>query len=133
MLLIWTGALLVWREVDGTRRSVHEEIAASSRVAVQILQVVEEGPADRSLALLQRMGRVRATELSVYDTQGVRLYTSPPSRYKVGRDAPAWFAALVSPSLAAQVIALPGARLEVRPDPSRAIVDGWDDFVNLMA
>lgn len=131
-LMALTVGLLAWREINGTRRSVHEEIEAASRVAVQVLRVVNQRPFAEARIMVQGLGRVRANEITLFDAQGGVAYVSPPSPYKPGRQAPDWFAALVMPRTAVQNIALPGGRLSVRPDPSRAVLDGWDDFVQLM-
>lgn len=131
-LMALTVGLLAWREVNGTRRSVHEEIEAANRVAVQVLRVVNQRPFDEARIMVQGLGRVRANEITLFDPQGRVAYVSPPSPYKPGRQAPDWFAGLVTPGTATQDIALPGGRLSVRPDPSRAVLDGWDEFVQLM-
>ncbi|AWI54065.1 sensor histidine kinase [Aquabacterium olei] len=131
-LMALTVSLLAWREINGTRRSVHEEIEAASRVAVQVLRVVNQLPFDEARIMVQGLGRVRANEITLFDAQGSVAYVSPPSPYKPGRQAPDWFAGLVTPRTAVQDIALPGGRLSVRPDPSRAVLDGWDEFVQLM-
>jgi len=86
-------------EIDAARRGVREEIEAANRVATQVLQRVvwvyaREGVPSLK-AFLERLGRVRANELTLLDEAGTVLYRSPPTEYKKGRDAPAWFAALV--------------------------------------
>lgn len=126
MGLMLTG--LAWREIDGTRRSVHEEVEAANRVAVQVLQVVEQRPFDEALLMLKGLGRVRANRLSLFDGREVLVYTSPESPYKPGRHAPVWFAGLVTPETLPRQIALPDGHLDVLADPSRAVLDGWDDF-----
>jgi two-component system, NarL family, sensor histidine kinase UhpB len=60
------------------------------------------------------------------------VYESPPSVYKAGRDAPQWYARLVMPTLAPIRLELPGARIEVIPDASRATLDAWDDLTHLL-
>jgi len=59
------------------------------------------------------------------------LYSSPTSVYKAGRDAPDWFAGLVSPPPSKLSIAFPGGQLVVHSNASRAVLDAWDDFVLL--
>ncbi|WP_294638762.1 sensor histidine kinase [uncultured Aquabacterium sp.] len=131
-LMALTIGLLAWREIDGTRRSVHEEVEAASRVAVQLLHLVGQRDLEDARIVVQGLGRVRANEIALFDGQGQRIYTSPPSPYKPGRQAPIWFARLVSPDTPARDITLPGGRITVQPDPSRAVLDGWDDFLQLM-
>jgi two-component system sensor histidine kinase UhpB len=124
---------LGWREIDGTRRSVREEIEAASRVAIQVLGVIEQRPFDEALLMLSGMGRVRANRLTLINGRGEKVYTSPESLYKPGRNAPAWFASLVTPETSLRHIALPEGRIELMADPSRAVLDGWDDFSSLVA
>ena len=43
------------------------------------------------LAYLEGIGRIRSNDVVLYDDRGEALYRSPPSPYKSGRNAPAWF------------------------------------------
>jgi len=127
---------LLLQQVDDDRQSVNEEVVAAHRVALQLLNRVvwasaAQGP-QVMLSYLRGMGRVRSNEITVYDGQGGVKYRSPPSAYKSGRSAPAWFERIVSPRIPVQTIALPEGRLEVRADPSRAALDAWDGFVVLV-
>jgi two-component system sensor histidine kinase UhpB len=133
-LLFLTAVLaLQWRSM---RDSVHEEVVAANLVAAQLLNrtvwryAAQGTPA--MLAFLQGMGRVRSNDITLYDATGRELYRSPPSPYKAGRDAPAWFAALVVPPPSVQSIEFPDGRLEVRANASRAAVDAWDYAVMLV-
>jgi hypothetical protein len=81
---------------------------------------------------LNKVGRVRANEIELLDDSGYMIYNSPPPVYKAGRDAPAWYSNIVSPAVKTQEIELEKGRLLVRADPSRAVLDGWDDFVPLL-
>lgn len=132
---IFVGVLL-WQQVDNTRRSVREEVEAASLVATQLLTRVTWVYGQSGLPgmkeFLERLGRVRANDIELLDIGGVEIYRSPPSPYKAGRDAPEWFARIVSPPMEAKQIALPSGRLLVRADPSRATLDGWDDLVRLL-
>lgn len=124
-------------EVDRTRRAVHEEIRAANVVATQLLsRVAQTYERDGSLPVLlflKHLGRVRANEITLRDHQGDLLYRSPPSTYKAGREAPAWFAHMLLPDTAAHSFALSGgAELIVEANASRAVLDGWDDFVELL-
>lgn len=127
------GALLVSNERD----SIREEITAGHRITVQLLGMVARtsplvGPPPLVMYdFLQRLGRVRANDIRLYDAANVLRYRSPAATYKAGREAPQWFARLLAPRLAVTDIALPGARLEVEPEPSRAILDAWDDLLVL--
>lgn len=124
-------AVLVGLWLHGARQGIHEEIEAASRVSGQWLTVlVERVPAtsDGLLAAIRPLGRVRANELQLLTADGRLLYRSPPPTYKVGRQAPEWFAALLQPSLEARVLALGDWRLRLVPDASRAVLDAWDDL-----
>lgn len=133
--LVALGGLLLSEH----RKSIEEEIEAAHRVSVQLLgtaiqtsRMLGGGPADL-MAFLQSLGRVRANEIRFQTADGRVAYVSPPSSYKSGRSAPEWFARLMSPRLEATVIGLPGARLEIVPDPSRAILDAWDSLLSVAA
>jgi hypothetical protein len=125
--------------VLGARSSIHEEIEAGTRVTVQMLSSVamlaevSGRPRAMLLGYLQQLGRVRANDILLFDATGAApIYRSPPSTYKAGRNAPAWYAELVAPRIAPTTIRLRGARLEVVPEPSRATLDAWDDLMHLL-
>ena len=135
-LLLAFAAMLAALQLNNTSRGVHEEIGGSNLVAIQVLSQVEatsrEGGLPAMLGFLQALGRIRGNEIELYSEDGALLYRSPPPRYKAGRDAPQWYARLVAPPLNNREIVLPHGRVVVRPDPSRAILDGYDDFVPLL-
>lgn len=122
-------------QIGNFRDSVREEVVAANRVAHQLLtrtallQAAQGTPA--MVDYLHGLGRVRSNDLSLFDAQGQELYRSPPSPYKAGRDAPAWFLRLVAPEPKEQSIAFPDGKLVVRADASRAAIDAWDQFVEL--
>jgi two-component system sensor histidine kinase UhpB len=117
-------------QLRSMRDSVHEEVVAANRVAAQLLDrtvwryAAQGTPA--MLAFLQGVGRVRSNDIELLDAQGNELYRSPPSNYKPGRDAPAWFGALISPPPSVQSIEFPDGKLVVRANASRAALDAWD-------
>jgi two-component system sensor histidine kinase UhpB len=124
---------LEWR---GMRDAVREEVDAANRVAAQFIHrtVMGDFPGLPMLRLyFERIGRVRSNDIVLYDADNHEIYRSPPSPYKQGRDAPAWFAALVTPAPRVQSVEFPGGRLELHANPSRAVVDAWDDFAVLGA
>lgn len=126
---------LLAQQIEATRSSVREEIIAGNRVAGQLLERVGwvyrlSGPG-ALLEFLNQLGRVRANDISLRSDAGQELYRSPPPVYKQGRAAPDWFAQWVAPPLQRQVISLPGGQLVVEADPSRAILDGWDDLMRM--
>lgn len=126
-------------DVLGTRSSVREEIQASNIVAAQLMSNFDwsgtsENSDDNRLALvnyLTHLGRVRATEISLLDASGGVVYRSPPSTYKAGRDAPAWYASLVAPDPIRQTFHTHAGDLVIEANASRAVLDGWDDAVRL--
>jgi len=123
-------------QLRSLREGVHEEVIAANRVAAQLLrrtawlQAAQGTPA--MLAFLQGVGRIRSNDIFLLDAQGTELYRSPPSPYKVGREAPDWFAQLVLPPPSEQSIEFPDGRLVVRSDASRAAIDAWDYTVSLV-
>lgn len=131
LFTVATGNLLI----SETRNSVREEMEAGTRVTVQLLETViantkpVDGSHDKALlAFLQRVGRVRANDIKLYDDNDRVIYTSPPSIYKQGRWAPQWFTRVVDPGLSGFRLNLPGGAVVITPDPSRSILDAWDDM-----
>lgn len=112
------------------RESVQEEVVAANRVASQLLQrnawayAAQGTPA--MLGYLQGIGRVRSNDITLLDAQGHELYRSPPSPYKAGRNAPAWFDRLIAPPPTVQSIEFPDGKLVMRSNASRAAIDAWD-------
>ena len=135
LLLSFVAAVMAI-ELRSMRRAINEEVVAANRVASQLLQrtalhhVAQGVPAMQ--AFLEGIGRVRSNDITLLDSAGHVLYRSPASTYKFGRDAPAWFDRLVAPSPSVQFIAFPDGKLEMRANASRAIVDAWDDTVELL-
>jgi PAS domain S-box-containing protein len=126
--------------VDGTRDSIHEEVTASTRITMQLLGTVvytsQFIPGHRTyqgliVDFLDRVGRVRASEIRLYDVLGNLIYKSPPSSYKAGRYAPGWFAKLVTPKFSVMRLRIPGGTLVVVPDASRSTLDAWDNLARL--
>ena len=130
-------AALTWLMVDNHRSSIQEEVEAAHRVTVQMLGTAAQtsrvfGAAPAVMVdYLQSLGRVRANDIRLYSDDGVLRYNSPPTTYKAGRRAPDWFEARMRPRLEGTVIALPGARIEIVPDASRAVLDAWDSMTGI--
>jgi two-component system, NarL family, sensor histidine kinase UhpB len=131
--------VLIGAEVQSSRASIREEIEAANRVASQLLGRLAAvysrvGGPELVLQFLEQLGRVRANEVSLQSATGEVLYRSPAATYKAGREAPAWFASLLAPPPARYKFALPGGvLLIVQAQPSRAVLDAWDDIVRLTA
>lgn len=136
VLTILLFGVLIAVELLATRNSVREEMEASGRIAAQLLGRISNTYGSEDLqeliAFLQATGRVRANDIQLYDRSGGLLYQSPPSLYKVGRDAPSWYATLVAPPLMQRVINLPEAQLMISTNPTRAILDGWDTLQDML-
>lgn len=136
VLTILIFSVLIAVELAATRASVREEMEASGRIAAQLLGRIGDyyGGDDLSelVGFLHATGRVRANDIRLYDTRGALLYESPPSVYKAGRDAPAWYATLIRPPKVEQVIRLRQAQLVVSTNPTRAILDGWDNLRDIV-
>ncbi len=128
--------------LDDARRQIREEIEAGTKVTLQLLTTVlyssqfvpptENEPNGVLLGFLTQLGRVRANEIRLYARDGTLLYTSPPPVYKAGRSAPRWFTRLVAPRTQQVELAVKGGRIAITPDPSRSILDAWDDMRNLI-
>jgi PAS domain S-box-containing protein len=123
--------------VSDMRSSIREETESTTRVAVQLMDTVvagvylEAGPAERIdtlVQLLRHVGRVRGNDVRLYDERGALLYQSPAPTYRAGRLAPQWFASFVQPKLEASRLNLPGGFIVVTPEPSRSVVEAWDDL-----
>ncbi|MFO7304101.1 MAG: sensor histidine kinase [Gammaproteobacteria bacterium] len=130
-------AAMLLLEIGRTRLAVSEEIAAANTVATQLLsrvaQTYERDGALPLLLFLKHLGRVRANEITLLDANGQVLYRSPPPTYKAGREAPQWYARLLLPPTSPRVFPLAGgAQLQIEANASRAVLDGWDDFVQLL-
>jgi two-component system, NarL family, sensor histidine kinase UhpB len=130
---IATGNLLI----EETRRSIREEMEAGTRITAQLLETViantrpsiQDAPHNQILLyFLQRVGRVRANEIRLYDGNDNLLYTSPPPVYKRGRWAPQWFTELVKPQLSEFRLNLLNGSVVITPDASRSVLDAWDDL-----
>lgn len=130
---VLTGAAL-W--VRDARTAITEEVTAAHRVAAQWLSVSAQGTAtgdpawteSRLLAHLNAVGRIRAHQLEARDASGALRYRSPPSPYKPGRDAPAWFAHWLGPDMPPLTLYAGNLTLHLQPDASRALIDLWDDL-----
>jgi len=137
-LIALFSASLIGLQIDNTRHSVREEVLGTHLVALQLLSHMNwdddvsglRGPGgiEGTTTYLRRLGRVRANEIVLYSQDGTPLYRSPPSRYKVGREAPQWYSRMVTMPLEPKVINLPNGRISLLADPSRAALDGWDDL-----
>jgi two-component system sensor histidine kinase UhpB len=129
--------VLIAAEVQSTRNSIREEIEAANRVASQLLSQLAHvysnvGGPDMVQQFLMQIGRVRANEVTLLGVDHQVLYRAPAATYKAGREAPAWFARLLAPPVVKVTYPLPGGlALLVESQPSRAVLDAWDDTQRL--
>jgi len=135
------AAGLIQIVVQDMRRSIREEMEGANRATLQLLTAVihdaqlnaNQGPGSASLlGFLKDLGRVRAHDIRLFDSDDRLLYTSPPSVYKAGRAAPDWFVGLVKPEMPLINLPVAGGNVTITVDPSRSIVDAWDDLKNLL-
>ena len=131
------GIVTAYVLLQDLKKSIGEEIEAGTRVTVQLLETVVvssrvSGPTGEHSAglvgFLRHVGRVRANEIRLYDSDDRLVYESPPSVYKKGRWAPEWFANLVRPPIGDFRLNLRGGTIVVTPDASRSTLDAWDDL-----
>src|SRR5512144_1720649 len=135
VIVVFTVLMLAFQLVD-TRRSVREETEAANRVATHLLGYFVNTYAKTStpivLESLERLGRVRSTEITLRDDNGQAIYHSPPSPYKPGRNAPDWYSALVAPETMKSELRFYDSTLTIEANASRAVLDGWDDTLTLL-
>ncbi|KAB2928461.1 MAG: HAMP domain-containing protein [Dechloromonas sp.] len=119
--------------LHGARQGIHEEVEAASRVSTQWLTALagelQAAPAERLLAVVRPLGRIRANELQVQAAASDKADGRPPPSYKAGRRVPEWFAGLLQPDFVPRSVAVGELRLVLVPDASRAIIDAWDDLL----
>ena len=123
------GGALVW--VLATRSAISEEVEAATRVAEHWLIATYDVDAskDARLDMLADVGRLRANHLEVFDADGRLRYRSPDATYQAGRDAPAWFAALLTPQLPARQWTEDDLTMRLQPEFSRSVLDAWDGMM----
>ncbi|KKN99098.1 HAMP domain-containing sensor histidine kinase [Pseudohongiella sp.] len=130
-------AVMAYMLIDYKRKSIDQEIEAGTRVAIQLLQSILPSPVESARSTdplasmtdyLSNVGRVRANEVRLYDSNNTLLYESPPSEYKQGRWAPDWFTALVAPATAEIRLPVAQGSIVITPDSSRSVLDAWDEL-----
>lgn len=129
--------VLLGAEINSARYAVREDIEGAHTVAAHFLGRLAEiysvvGGPNMVLTFLDRLGRIRANDIYLLTASGQVIYRSPPTTYKAGRYAPVWFAHLLAPRTPRETFALRGGlRLVVQAEPSRAVLDAWDDVTRL--
>ncbi len=131
--------LLVTAQMISTRARVREDIEASHAVATQFLSRLVSiywnfGGPQVVLGFLEQLGHVRSNAITLRYASGQVIYRSPPSTYKAGQHAPAWFSHLLAPRIPRYTLQMPGhLELVVRAEVSPAILDGWDAVTRSLA
>ena len=146
LFLVLTGLtavfiiLLVADEIRATRSSIREEIEAANRVAAQMLgrlalTYADAGGTPAVRQLLEHFGHVRANDITLRGPDGLVLYHIPARLpTKPGAGPRPGSLRLLRPGMARQLFALPdGAQLAIDAEPSRAILDAWDELTRLLA
>lgn len=126
-------------QITASRRSIDAELQAATLITVQMLtnlissETAQSGSATPGMLVdfLNQAGRIRANDIEVRDAQGGVIYVSPPSPYKSGRNAPAWFTSLVAPQILPTTLPLDGGQLRIVPEYSRMVLDAWDELLTL--
>lgn len=123
--------------LDDTRRSIREEMEGANRITLQLLatvindsRLIARAGEDGNVVLrglLRDIGRIRAHDIRLFDHDDKLVYSSPPSLYKAGVSAPDWFSRLVAPVLPVVNLAVEGGTVTVTTDPSRSVLDAWED------
>lgn len=139
LVMLFFVVALAALEIDASRRSIREEMEATTKVTVQLLASVikneetqDTQPSPRALVgFLEHLGRIRAHDVRLDSAAGAPLYESPPSPYKMGRTAPQWFSKLVAPDVSPIPLQVGPGKLWILPEVSRSVLDAWDDLLNL--
>ncbi len=125
----------------GMRDSIEEGVESANRVTMQLLDTViissyqnpELGYTHEVLhSFLIRLGHVRSSEIYLYDIRGNLIFQSPPSKYQLYSDPPAWFVNLVTPPKEVMNKRIRYGTLVVESNPSGAIREAWSRINNLI-
>ncbi len=139
-LMLFFLAATALLNIKNIKIQIREEMTAGTKITVQLLTTFLSSAQfsspveNRQIILinfLKDLGRVRAHEIVMFNSLRDIIYTSPPSKYKVGRFAPNWFTRLVEPKIYTTTIPAQGLKVKIIPNPSRAILDAWDDVKEL--
>ena len=128
---------LTFQQIENTRQAVRDEVEGSNLITTQLLTqmswLYSRAGVPAVVSLLKMVGHLRGNDVHLFDPEGNEVYASPPSPYKAGREAPDWYARLVTPPLPRHEVPVAGGRLIIAADASRAVLDGWDDLVALIS
>ncbi|MDR2874572.1 MAG: PAS domain S-box protein [Methylobacillus sp.] len=133
LLLLFMAAMGV-ALVKETRISIREGVESATHVTTQMLDRVivsafmnpELGSTSDVLQqFLESLGRVRSTDIYLYDMQDRLIYQSPQSTFKTDESPPQWFVALVAPEQEVVERPIRGGVMRVVSNPSGAIREAW--------
>ncbi len=127
--------------IKGTRSSIQEGVETATRVTTQLLDTVivsafrnpELGATHEVLhSFLISLGHVRSNDILLYDASGRLIYHSPPSRYRVDEEPPAWFSVLVKPKTETVTRRIQYGTLVITSNPGGAIREAWSALKPLL-
>lgn len=136
MFMFAVGAFII----NGNKASIQEGVEAATRVTVQLLDTVilssDLNPQwgythDVMRRFLEHLGHVRSSDIYLFDLQGDRLYSSPPSKYQSDVVPPKWFVELLAPPEKTVSRKIRFGTLVVVPNPEGAIREAWGKMANL--
>jgi len=127
--------------VKETRVSIREGVESATRVTTQMLDRVivsafinpEWGSTHDVLQqFLESLGRVRSTDIYLYDMQGRLIYQSPQSTFKADETPPQWFVELMAPDQEIVQRRIRYGVMRVVSNPSGAIRESWSSMKPLL-
>jgi hypothetical protein len=127
--------------IKGTRSSIQEGVETATRVTTQLLDTVivsafrnpELGATHEVLhSFLISLGHVRSNDILLYDASGRQIYHSPPSKYRVDEEPPAWFSVLVKPKTETVTRRVQYGTLVITSNPGGAIREAWGSLKPLL-
>lgn len=127
--------------VKETRVSIREGVESATRVTTQMLDRVivsafinpDWGTTHDALQqFLESLGRVRSTDIYLYDMQGRLIYQSPQSTFKADENPPQWFTELMAPEQEIVQRRIRYGVMRVVSNPSGAIREAWSGMKPLL-
>ena len=134
MLMVLLMVAVGYVMIKGAKTSIREGVEAATRVTSQLLDAVivssvqnpELGAThDVLMRFLQSLGRVRSSEIYLYDLRGNLMYQSPPSKFQASVSPPQWFYRSLDPKQESLTRFIRYGKLEIQPNPAGAIRESW--------
>ncbi|OIR12320.1 signal transduction histidine-protein kinase/phosphatase DegS [mine drainage metagenome] len=126
--------------ISGTKASIQEGVESATHVTTQLLDTViissvqnpDWGYTHNVLRqFLLSLGHVRSNQIRLYSLNGVLLYQSPPSKFRVDENPPQWFIDILDPHEESVTRLVRFAKLEIIPDSLGAIREAWSKVSRL--